>query len=177
MRRKGLHGLHGARSHLASTKKAPGPPDGIANEVLRFCNDEIASPLADIARTYFEVGYRPKNFRRTVTVALRKEEKPDYSVPGSYRRLETLETTTPRHRMLCITSAPHHAIQSPLTRMQLHSTLGKATHLFYESVIKAQVSDIREFHDHQRQQASIPSSHTEHDSMRQLPSLTPQTIV
>jgi hypothetical protein len=69
-------------------KKTPGP-DGIGNEVLKLCSDEISGHLADIARACFEVGYmyHPKNFRRTVTVVLRKEEKPDYmySVPGSYR--------------------------------------------------------------------------------------------
>ena len=59
--------------HLPS-KKTPGP-DGITNEALKLCSDEVSKHLADIARTCFGVGYHPKDFRRTVTVVLRKEEK------------------------------------------------------------------------------------------------------
>jgi hypothetical protein len=60
--------------------------------VLKLCSDEISGHLADIARACFGVGYHPKDFRRTVTVVLRKEEKPDYSIPGSYRAI-ALENT------------------------------------------------------------------------------------
>jgi len=76
--------------HLPS-KKTPGP-DGITNEVLKLCSSEIASHLADIARACFKVGYHPKEFRNTITVVLRKEGKPDYSLPGSYRPI-ALENT------------------------------------------------------------------------------------
>jgi hypothetical protein len=108
--RKGLHGLHGARGHLASTKKAPGPPGGIANEMLRFCNDEIASHLADIPCTCFEVGYRLKSFRRTVTVVL-AAKKGEAQILCRWKLQKTENSRDNDSK----TYAPHHAIQFPLT--------------------------------------------------------------
>ena len=64
-------------------KKAPGP-DGITNEVIKICSNEISTHLADIAKACFTIGYHPTEFRRTTTVVLQKEGKPDYSLPGSY---------------------------------------------------------------------------------------------
>jgi hypothetical protein len=111
-------------------KKTPGL-DGIANEILKLCSDEISGHLADIARACFEVGYHPKDFRRTVAVVLRKEAKPDYSVPGSYRPI-ALENTLgkvveKRVADRLSTAMEDHAL-FPDTQMALSQLVGRGAH-------------------------------------------------
>jgi hypothetical protein len=73
------------------SRKAHGP-DGIPNEALKACREEIAPTIAELANVSFEVGHFPSTFRRTTTVVLKKEGKKDYSLPGSYRPI-ALENT------------------------------------------------------------------------------------
>jgi hypothetical protein len=73
------------------SRKAHGP-DGIPNEALKACREEIAPTIAELANVSFEVGHFPSTFRRTTTVVLQKEGKKDYSLPGSYRPI-ALENT------------------------------------------------------------------------------------
>jgi hypothetical protein len=72
-------------------KKAPGP-DMIPNEALKKCRTTISKTFAEIASECFKQGHLPACCKVTTTIALRKEGKKDYSLPGSYRPI-ALENT------------------------------------------------------------------------------------
>jgi len=71
--------------------KAPGP-DGIPNEVLKILAPEISKGLAHAVSKLLAGDTMPIRFRESTTLALRKEGKKDYSLPGSYRPI-ALENT------------------------------------------------------------------------------------
>ena len=71
--------------------KAPGP-DGIPNEVSKTLAPEISNGLAHAVSKLFAGDTLPVRFRESMTLALRKENKKDYSLPGSYRPI-ALEIT------------------------------------------------------------------------------------
>jgi hypothetical protein len=71
--------------------KAPGP-DGIPNEILKALAQEISEGLAYGISTAFARGELPSRYKESVTIALRKEGKKDYSLPSSYRPI-ALENT------------------------------------------------------------------------------------
>lgn len=71
--------------------KAPGP-DGIPNEALKIILPAIAPLLAQAISMLLVSGSIPSHFKESITIALRKEQKPDYSLPGSYRPI-ALENT------------------------------------------------------------------------------------
>ena len=72
-------------------KKAPGP-DGIPNEVLKALAPTIAIGLAHGISILFIRGQHPATLKESITIALRKEGKKDYSLPSSYRPI-ALENT------------------------------------------------------------------------------------
>lgn len=63
-----------------ATKKAPGP-DGIPNEILRETSDLLQPHLCLIINTSLFYGHYPHYFRQSITVALRKPQKGDYTIP------------------------------------------------------------------------------------------------
>ena len=72
-------------------KRAPGP-DRIPNEILKILIPEILDQLAQVLSSLLASGTLPDSFRVSTTVVLRKERKPDYSLPSSYRPI-ALENT------------------------------------------------------------------------------------
>jgi len=67
-------------------------PDGIPNKVLKMVALVIIKDLAEVASHCFTNGTIPESLKESITVVLRKEEKKDYSLLGSYR-LITLKNT------------------------------------------------------------------------------------
>jgi exonuclease III len=70
--------------------KAPGPDD-IPNRLLKITSEAIAPCIARIARGSIRQGYHAKEFKRAVTVILKKPHK-DYTEAGSYRPIALLNT-------------------------------------------------------------------------------------
>ena len=64
--------------------KAPGP-DEIPNEILQLVLPEWKSQLAAAITQLFLTGQIPDSYKESVTVTLRKDRRPDYSIPSSYR--------------------------------------------------------------------------------------------
>ncbi|KAF2183538.1 hypothetical protein K469DRAFT_582747 [Zopfia rhizophila CBS 207.26] len=71
--------------------KAPGP-DSILNKILKIVLLLIAQKLAQAVHQCLESGIIPTCLKELITIALCKEGKKDYSLPGSYQ-LIALENT------------------------------------------------------------------------------------
>ena len=71
--------------------KAPGP-DGITNRVLKECIVELAPVLVPTFNMCAKLGYHPKPFREGCTIAIRKPDKPSYTVAAGYRPIALLNT-------------------------------------------------------------------------------------
>lgn len=71
--------------------KAPGP-DQIPNKVLHMAASQLAAPLTNLFNNCLKNGYYPKPLRESITVALRKPGKGDYTQPKSYRPVALLNT-------------------------------------------------------------------------------------
>jgi hypothetical protein len=71
--------------------KAPGP-DEITNRVLKKNFSHIQTHLLALAQACLDLGYFPSTFKKTLTVVLRKPNKPDYTKPNAYRPI-ALECT------------------------------------------------------------------------------------
>uniref|UniRef100_A0A9Q8PH93 LINE-1 retrotransposable element ORF2 protein n=1 Tax=Passalora fulva TaxID=5499 RepID=A0A9Q8PH93_PASFU len=72
-------------------KKAPGP-DGIPNELLKKCRDQLAPAVTAIFNACLQTGYYPIAFKQSTTVVLRKPQKEDYTQVKSYRPIALLNT-------------------------------------------------------------------------------------
>lgn len=66
--------------------RAPGN-DNIPNQILRLASPHLSLPLFYIFNACLEIGYCPDQFRTSVTIAMRKPGKKDYSDVKSYVRL------------------------------------------------------------------------------------------
>ena len=77
--------------HKLPVNKAPGP-DQIPNLVLKECGTTLAPVLARLFTACLEAEYHPQAFKHSITVVLRKPQKPDYSKPGAYRPIALLNT-------------------------------------------------------------------------------------
>ncbi|KAI0997922.1 hypothetical protein K3495_g10269, partial [Podosphaera aphanis] len=73
------------------TGKAPGP-DEIPNEILKSMLPEWKSEMAAAITAILRTGDIPCSFKESITIVLRKDRRPDYSVPSSYRPI-ALENT------------------------------------------------------------------------------------
>ena len=76
---------------FAPPNKAPGT-DGIPNKVLKIITRQILKVLYYIYNASMTIGYCPQHFKDSVTVALRKPGKGDYTTPKSYRPIALLNT-------------------------------------------------------------------------------------
>src|SRR6266480_4854528 len=65
-------------------RKAPGP-DNIPNEVLKIIAPTIAEELAQAVTELLRAGNIPQLYKESITVAIRKERKGDYTLLSSYR--------------------------------------------------------------------------------------------
>ena len=70
--------------HKLLNRKAPGP-DGIPNEAWKVIQETVGEELAGVITGILLSGELPASFKESTTVALRKEKKKDYLLPGSYR--------------------------------------------------------------------------------------------
>lgn len=70
--------------------KVPGP-DGIPNRLLKQCRS-LHKSLAQLFTACLEVGYHPPCFKESITVVLRKPQKPAYTTPKAYRPIALLNT-------------------------------------------------------------------------------------
>ncbi|EDN04471.1 predicted protein [Histoplasma mississippiense (nom. inval.)] len=75
----------------ASPNKAPGA-DGITNGILHQTLDILLPSLHKLFNACLEQGYCPTHFKDTITVALRKPGKDDYTQPKAYRPITLLST-------------------------------------------------------------------------------------
>ena len=75
----------------AAPNKAPGT-DGITNKVLHESLDILLPSLHGLFNTCMLLGYCPAHFKETITVALRKPGKDDYTEPKAYRPIALLNT-------------------------------------------------------------------------------------
>jgi len=71
--------------------KAPGPTK-ITNRFLKTCGEQLAPLLARIFNRCLEIGYHPKPFKDSITVVLRKPQKPSYTTAKAYRPIALLDT-------------------------------------------------------------------------------------
>jgi hypothetical protein len=75
----------------AAPNKAPGTDD-ITNGILHQTLDILLPSLHKLFNACLQLGYCPAHFKETITVALRKPGKDDYSQPKSYRLIALLNT-------------------------------------------------------------------------------------
>ncbi|KAI0994031.1 hypothetical protein K3495_g14151 [Podosphaera aphanis] len=71
--------------------KAPGP-DGIPNRLLKQRKRILSKPLAELFNACLSLEYHPKGFKESITVVLRKPQKPKYDTPKAYRPIALLNT-------------------------------------------------------------------------------------
>ena len=71
--------------------KAPGP-DEITNRVLKKNFSYLQTHLLTLTQACLDMGYFPSPFKRTLTIVLRKPNKPDYTKANAYRPI-VLECT------------------------------------------------------------------------------------
>jgi ribonuclease HI len=74
-----------------SPNKAPGT-DGIINGILHQTLDILLPSLHTLFNACLQHGYCPTHFKDTITVALRKPGKDDYTQPKAYRPIALLNT-------------------------------------------------------------------------------------
>jgi hypothetical protein len=63
--------------------KAPGPKK-ITNRFLKTCGEQLALVLAKLFSSCIAIGYHPKPFKDSITVVLRKPQKPSYTTAKAY---------------------------------------------------------------------------------------------
>lgn len=61
--------------------KAPGP-DQIPGTLLKHCRTALTKELTKIFNACLVQGYHPQKFKESVTIVLRKPQKPSYYVPS-----------------------------------------------------------------------------------------------
>ena len=71
--------------------KAPGP-DEIPNHILKRCLSTLESHILTLAQHSMLTGHFPSPFKETITLVLRKPNKPNYTKPSAYRPI-ALEST------------------------------------------------------------------------------------
>lgn len=117
------------------SNKAPGP-DRIPNEVLKQLSPTLDARVAYAISRVFAQGELPREMKESTTLALRKEGKKDYSLPGAYRPIaleNTLAKLTEKALANRITDAAeeHHLL--PWNQMggrrdrSTHSAIGLIT--------------------------------------------------
>lgn len=71
--------------------KAPGE-SGIPNQILHLCQAYLAPRLVEIMNASLRLGMYPRQWKTSITVALRKPGKGDYTIPQNYRPIALLDT-------------------------------------------------------------------------------------
>jgi hypothetical protein len=73
------------------TRKVAGP-DQIPNILLKECREELSLLLCRFFTTCIQKGHYLKPFKHSITVVLKKLQKPDYTKPGAYRPIALMNT-------------------------------------------------------------------------------------
>lgn len=73
------------------TGKAAGP-DKIPNLMIKKCRGSLNAVLCKFFSACIGMGYHPKPFKHSITVVLKKPQKPDYTKAGAYRPIALLNT-------------------------------------------------------------------------------------
>ena len=68
----------------SSSKKAP-EPDGISFAIIQEAYKAIAEVINLVYKILIKVGFHPQCWREGTGVVLKKQRKPDYSLPKAYR--------------------------------------------------------------------------------------------
>jgi len=71
--------------------KAPGP-DEIPNHILKRCCSVLQHHILALAQQSMSTGHFPQPFKETITLVLRRPNKPNYTKPNAYRPI-ALEST------------------------------------------------------------------------------------
>lgn len=73
------------------SNKAPGS-DGIPNHLLKNSRKSLSKVLAEVFSACISLEYHPKGFEESITVVLKKPQKPRYDTPKAYRPIALLNT-------------------------------------------------------------------------------------
>ena len=57
-----------------------------------MCGEQLALVLAKLFSSCIAIGYHPKPFKDSITVVLRKPQKPSYTTAKAYRPIALLDT-------------------------------------------------------------------------------------
>lgn len=84
---------HAVRTAIqtAPPDKAPGE-DQIPNRILKAAQELLVPVLTTVFNSSLNMQYCPKAFKKSITVALRKPGKSDYTEPKSYRPVALMNT-------------------------------------------------------------------------------------
>jgi exonuclease III len=82
--------IHEALQRVANDK-APGP-DKIPNRILKNIETWLIPHLLIVFNASFRIGYHPKAWKASITLALRKHNKSDYTTVDAYRPIALLNT-------------------------------------------------------------------------------------
>ena len=125
----------------AAPNKAPGTDD-ITNGVLHQTLDILLPSLHKLFNACLQQGYCPAHFKETITVALRKQGKDDYTQPKSYRPIALLNTLGKAleviiaHRLTYLADA-YHLLPSRHTGGRKLASTDHAIHLLLQRIHKA----------------------------------------
>ncbi|KFY28958.1 hypothetical protein V491_00241 [Pseudogymnoascus sp. VKM F-3775] len=113
----------------AAPNKAPGTDD-IINGILHQTLDILLPSLHRLFNACLQLGYCPAHFKETITVALRKPGKDDYSQPKLYRPIALLNTLGKALEALQEYTAPVASIKTGIPQ---GSRLSPILYLFYNA--------------------------------------------
>ena len=71
--------------------KAPGP-DELPNRIVKMITEQATTELVRLFTACLKHGYHPREFRKAITVMLKKPGKKDYTDPAAYRPIALLNT-------------------------------------------------------------------------------------
>jgi hypothetical protein len=109
------------------TRKAAGP-DQIPNILLKECREELSLLLYRFFTACIQKGHHPKPFKHSITVVLKKLQKPDYTKPGAYRPIALLNTLTKALEALVAKRISREAeARGLLTDSQMGARPGRST--------------------------------------------------
>ena len=77
---------------LATSSKTAAGGDEIPNRILKLTLTTLLPSFIWLFNASLEAGYCPQHFRDSITISLRKPDKPDYQVPKAYRPIALLNT-------------------------------------------------------------------------------------
>lgn len=127
----------------AAPNKAPGTDD-ITNGILHQTIDILLPCLCKLFNACLQQGYCPTHFKETITVALRKQGKDDYTQPKSYRPIALLNTlgkaleAIVAHRLTYLADA-HHLLPDRHTGGRKLASTDHAIHFLLQRIHRAWV--------------------------------------